>query len=150
MCGSARADRSRNLTRLIFGGTMIRPDRQRLAIGRLPALLDDMCQFVRQQLLSDSGGRLVLIGLERDMRADGVGPRANVLNPLASLRVSVNADLAEVVAQARLQLGTRGGIQRLARRVQHLVDGRRHDRRRAGGGGALESCVAAGACPSES
>ena len=44
--------------------------------------------------------------------------------PIALLLVGMHPDLAEVVAKARLEIPSRLMIERLARRVQHLVNNR--------------------------
>jgi hypothetical protein len=112
------------------------PDRSE-CVASPAALLHDVREFVREQFLSFAEVRCILSRAKHDMAPNGVPQCIDRPRRLRGLWVRVNADLAEVVSEARLEEGPRLRVQRLARRAQNIVDDRWSD-----GGMRAFCCVA--------
>jgi hypothetical protein len=70
-----------------------------------------MRQFVRQQIPSRSGVRIVLAGIENDMLADSVGMRIDSPRGFRRNWIGVDANAAEVSAETRFHERSRRSIQ---------------------------------------
>jgi hypothetical protein len=88
------------------------------------ALLHDMRQFMRQQPLADRGVRGIRVGPKNDLCTGRIGEAVDLPGGLGRLGVRVNANGAEIVFEARLEIGTCRRIQRATRGVQHLMNER--------------------------
>jgi hypothetical protein len=73
--------------------------------GVAKTLLDDMCQFVGDQLLTCVGRRREPAGAEDDVTASSVGGGVQILGGCCRFIVGVNANLTEVEAESRLEEG---------------------------------------------
>src|ERR1039457_4167661 len=79
-------------------------------------------------------------GRKRDVAADGVGVRIYRAGRLRRAGIRVDADTAEITAEAGLEEGERVRIERLTRGAQHLIhDGRRNYRPARPRGGAMQA-----------
>jgi hypothetical protein len=87
-----------------------------------PALLHHVRQLVRHQPLPIARPRRVLPGAEDHVAPDGVSQGVHGLSRLGGPRVGVDAHRAEVLAEARFHKSTGRGVERPARRAQHVVD----------------------------
>jgi hypothetical protein len=124
-------------------GIVFRPKTQRSL--RCPStLLNDVGQFVRQQISSGSAAGRVLPRSKDHFPSDGV--RQGIHSPCGfrCVCIRMHANMTEVVAEARLHESACGGIKRFPWRAQYLMDDRRYFRwlsltRRA----SLESLLAA-------
>ena len=95
----------------------LRAGRERPVVGRAVdagrravAVLDDVAELVREQLVALGGPRGELAGREGDVLADGERARVQRLG----LRPVVDAHAAEVVAEPRLHAAPHGGLERAA------------------------------------
>jgi len=70
--------------------------------------------------------RRVLAFAEYDVSPDSVGQGIHSSCGFGRARIGVNSDMAEIMAEARLEKSTRRRIQRLPRRTQYVVHDRRH------------------------
>ncbi len=85
----------------------------RLRAGDPAPLLDRVCQLVGEELQSGRGSRLIHAPSKRDRAANRERGRADGVRRTRRRLIRVDADAAEVVTEARLEQGARGGVQRL-------------------------------------
>jgi hypothetical protein len=86
-------------------------------------LLDGVRQLVREEVPSGLRRRRVLAAAEDHVRADRVRKRAGIARGFGGARIGVNADVAEVTAEARFHVEAGGGIEGPAR-LRHRRRGR--------------------------
>jgi hypothetical protein len=111
-------------------------------------LLDGVSQLVGEEPPPGRGCRLVPAAAHDDMPANGVRAGMHRCRGAAGLLVGMDADGAEVLAEARFHEGPRGGIEGMAGGSQDLVhDRRRRSRYRAGTETSLLGLVAVAARP---
>jgi hypothetical protein len=96
-------------------------DGQRSVRRRRWALLDHVCQLVRQEGVRRRQSWRVLPWTEDHVRADRVGSCIDGVRGLARLSIGVDSDLAEVMPEPRLHRRTRGCVQLLTGRADHLA-----------------------------
>src|ERR1700754_3334598 len=80
-----------------------------------------MGQFVGQQVLAIVSRRSILPGAKDQVTADCVRFRRHRVGANRSFLIRMNADLAEIMAEARLKECARGRVERLAWRMQNFV-----------------------------
>src|SRR5260221_8077602 len=92
-----------------------------------PALLQDMSQFVRQQLLPGDGVRLVAPMSEINVATGGESMRVNAAGGIGCLSITMDPDLVKVLAEAVLHHGACLRTERRpsAAAVQRAVKSRR-------------------------
>ena len=93
--------------------------------GGRTALLDDMRQFMRQQMISRAGARFVLACAKNDVVADRIGQCIDRTRGFRRSRIRVHPDTTEIGTKARFHRSTGGLGQRLPSRCEYLM----HDRR---------------------
>src|SRR5271166_2805326 len=81
-----------------------------------------MGEFMRQQSLTGVRAGSVLPAAENNVRPRGVGQRVDAFGGSRRLIVGMDADMGEIPAEAGLEERAALRIERLAGRVQHLVD----------------------------
>src|SRR5262245_16419683 len=89
---------------------------------RLALLLNDMGQFMGEQLSAGRGSWPVVSLAEDNLRADGVGQSIYCMSGFAGAGVGMHAHFAEVMSEARLHDGPCRGVEWLAGRAQDFVD----------------------------
>src|SRR6266513_1863748 len=82
----------------------------------------NMSKFVGEEGAARVCGGRILTGGENDVRAGSIGMSVDGAGRVGGVRVGVDADIAEVVAEARLEEGACGGVQRMARRAENVTD----------------------------
>src|SRR5262249_45272685 len=87
-----------------------------------PALLDDMGQLMCQQSLTFVRSGSVVSTSEDDVLANGVSLGVDFFRGCCGIASYVEPYSAEVVAETALHVGTNLRRQRLARRMQRLLD----------------------------
>ena len=85
-----------------------------------------MREFVREKPAPVLARRRILICAEDDIVAHCVSQRIHRTRRCCRVCIGVHANLAEVMAEARLHETACGGVERLAGRAQHLADDGRH------------------------
>jgi hypothetical protein len=109
------------------------------AEGIPSVLLSHMGQFVRDQLAAFRGARRISGSAKHDEFARGVGQCTDGARRLGGFSARVNAYMAEILAEARLEESARFGIQRASVRLQQaLHDSRCVHRRVTARSGALD------------
>jgi hypothetical protein len=83
-------------------------------------------QFVGDQPLAPSRGDVIAAAAEDDVVADRIGVGADGLCRAGGVRVSMNPDVTEILAESRLEQRTSVRLERLTTRAQQ----RMHTRRR--------------------
>lgn len=88
--------------------------------------LQNMSQFVSQKASSRRGIQGVTRIAKNNVTANRIGIRVNRSCGLSRCRVSVDADVAEIMAKTTLHEAPCVAIERLPGRVEHLSDDRRN------------------------
>src|SRR6266436_10367825 len=94
----------------------------------LQALLDNVRQFMGQQLLSRCSPRRILLRGENYIRSDCIGECIDSSCGFSGTRIGVDANSAEIMAKTRFHEGAAGRVERLTGRAQHFVNDRRNSR----------------------
>lgn len=127
-----------------LGAIAVRRDRDRAA-RRGAALLHRVRELVGEQAAARVGAGRVRATRERDVRAGRVRRGADRARRAIGAIVVVDADAAQIVAEARLEEAPGRGIERLRGTCQHVVDDRRCRCRPGsghhGGSGGVHHCI---------
>src|SRR5262245_48157861 len=112
--------------RLSFGAGIGSVQGQAVELGGpVPRLLHDVTQLMRKQLATTVRTGRVSPRAERNVVAYGIRMSDDRARRVSSSCIGVNANLAEVVREARLHERSRSGVEWLTWRTQDLVhDGR--------------------------
>jgi hypothetical protein len=86
------------------------------------ALLDDMREFVCQEVAALQRRRGVSAGRKDDLLTDRVGERVQCLSRLCRQGIGMDTNTAEIAAEAALEIGASVLIERLARKVNDIVN----------------------------
>jgi hypothetical protein len=92
-------------------------------------LLHDVRQFVREQSLAGGRRRRIFAGAEDDVATCCVGPRLDCARCARRLAIGGDADAAEVVAEARFEMGAHVDRQRRSVTLSRAQCGARIERR---------------------
>ena len=84
--------------------------------------MNDMSKFVGEEGAAGAGVRGVLASVEGNMRAYGVRVGVDRARGSGGCRIGVDADVAEIMAEAGLEEGASGGVERMARRTKDVTD----------------------------
>ena len=76
--------------------------------------MNDVGQFVGEEGAARVRGGGILAGGKGDVRAGRVGVGIDGASGFGGVRVGVDADVAEVMAEAGLEEGACGGVERMA------------------------------------
>src|SRR5258708_27044030 len=87
-------------------------------------LLRYMHQLMCKQLLTLGGVGCVLPGVKYDVPPNSVGRCMDSLRGIFRACIGVNTYTAEIMSEARLHESARGGVQRLPRRAEDLLNDR--------------------------
>jgi len=96
------------------------------ALREIPPLLHYVSQLMRQQVPTHACSRHVLLHRKSDIFAHRIRQRIHCPCRFGRPCIRVDADAAEVVAEAGLEEGAGGGVERLAGRAQYFVHDGRH------------------------
>src|SRR5262245_64191300 len=112
---------------------------ERRAVLRSRVLLNDVCQFVGEQVSPSLIAWCECTAPEDDSLSCGVGPRPYCASRVQRLFVGVHTDLAEVEAEAGLEEGARRRVEGLPGCADHIVhNGGHFASSRFGRSGAFE------------
>ena len=92
-----------------------------LQIDRSVVLLDDMRQLAGQQFSSSMRPRSELPRTKHNVLPNRIRLCTDRLRRFRRLRILMHPDIAEIVTEAGLEIGARGGVQRMSRRTEDVA-----------------------------